>query len=407
MITVQEALERLLPRFAPLAIEALPLLSALGRALAEDQHATTDLPAFDHSAMDGYAVRHANVKVGGVFPVQGEARAAAGNIAGLAHGTAMRIFTGGPLPLGADTVVMQEDTALEANGVRIRELPQLGANVRRAGADLRAGAIALARGSEIGPGVVGLLAALGEAQVRVFRKPRVAILPTGDELRELGSAAEPGSIVNSNAYSIAAAVASAGAEPVVLPIARDHAEEIRARLREARGADLLLTIGGVSVGDYDLVGQSLRDEGFAIEFHKVAIKPGKPLLFGLSDQLPVIGLPGNPVSAFVTFEVFVRPCIYRMRGLARVFAELLPVKLAAAAKHSRGRLEFARAKLSREADSLIASLHALQGSGSLPSITDTDALVLLPPDQASFEAGAQLSALPLGVPTRDTPPFSV
>jgi molybdopterin molybdotransferase len=407
VITVQEALEQLLPRFAPLAAETIPLLSALGRALADDQRATADLPAFDHSAMDGYALRHAAVSAGSVVAVQGEARAAAGGVASLVPGTAMRIFTGGALPRGADTVVIQEDTAVEPGGVRIRALPEPGANVRRAGSDLRAGSVALPRGSLIGAGEIGLLASLGHAEVRVHRKPRVAILPTGDELRELGSPAEPGSIVNSNAYSLAAAVASAGAEPHVLPIARDRAEEIRARLREARGADLLLTIGGVSVGDYDLVGRALRDEGFAIEFHKVAIKPGKPLLFGVSEALPVIGLPGNPVSAFVTFEVFVRPCVDRMRGLARVFGELVPVKLAAATRHSRGRLEFARARLSRDGETLIASLHALQGSGSLPSITNTDALVLLPASQSEFEAGAKLLALPLGLPTRATPPFAI
>jgi molybdopterin molybdotransferase len=407
VITVQEALEQLLPRFAPLEVETLPLLSALGRALAEDQRATSDLPAFDHSAMDGYAVRHADVSADSVVPVQGEARAAAGGVASLAPCTAMRIFTGGALPRGADTVVIQEDVAVEAGGVRIRALPESGANVRRAGSDLRAGSIALGRGSVIGAGEIGLLASLGQAEVRVHRKPRVAILPTGDELRELGAPAEHGSIVNSNAYSLAAAVVSAGAEPHVLPIARDRSEAIRARLREARGADLLLTIGGVSVGDYDLVGQALRDEGFAIEFHKVAIKPGKPLLFGVSEALPVIGLPGNPVSAFVTFEVFVRPCLHRMRGLARVFGELVPVTLAAATRHSRGRLEFARARLSRQGDVLVASLHALQGSGSLPSITNTDALVLLPASQGELEAGAKLLALPIGMPSRDTPPFGV
>jgi molybdopterin molybdotransferase len=400
-------LERLLPHFAPLAVETIPLLQAQGRALADEQRASSDLPPFDHSAMDGYAVRHAELAVDVVLAVQGEARAAAGAAATLARGTVMRIFTGGVLPVGADSVVMQEDTSIEPGGVRIRELPRLGAHVRRAGSDLKAGAIALARGSVIGPGEIGLLAALGRVTVGVHRRPTVAILPTGDELRELGSPALPGSVVNSNAYSLAAAVASAGADAHVLPIARDRPESIRARLREARGSDLLLTIGGVSVGDYDLVGQALRDEGFAIEFHKVAIKPGKPLLFGTSEALPVIGLPGNPVSALVTFEVFVRPCIYRMRGLASVFAELVPVKLKAAAKHSGGRLEFARAKLSRVRGELIAELHALQGSGSLPSITNTDALVLLPPDQTEFAMGESLLALPIGLPTRQTPPFQL
>lgn len=405
MLSVQEALERLLARFSPLTVETVPLLSAAGHALAEDQLAPFDLPAFDHSAMDGYAVRRADVSPDCVLPVRGEARAAAGGAAQLPAASAMRIFTGGALPLGADSVVIQENTVRDADGVRIREVPELGANVRRAGSDLRAGTLALARGSAIGPGEIGLLASLGRVDVRVHRKPAVAILPTGDELRELGSAAEPGSIVNSNAYSLAAAVLAAGCTPRVLPIARDRAEDIRAGLRAARGADVLLTIGGASVGDYDLVGPALRDEGFAIEFHKVAIKPGKPILFGLSDALPVIGLPGNPVSAFVTFEVFVRPCLQRMRGLSRVCSELVPVKLAAAARHSRGRLEFARARLSRQGSALVATLNAKQGSGSLPSITDTNALVLLPAEQSEFAAGAELFALPLGVPTRETPPF--
>lgn len=405
MILVQEAVERLLGRFSPLAVEVVPLVSAAGRALAEDQLATTDLPAFDHSAMDGYAVRRNDVLAGAVLPVRGEARAAAGVAPQLPPASAMRIFTGGALPFGADTVVIQENTDLGPDGVRVREIPELGANVRRAGSDLRAGTLALARGSAIGPGEIGLLASLGLTEVRVHRAPEVAILPTGDELRELGSAVEPGSIVNSNAYSLAAAVVAAGGRARVLPIARDRAGEIRAGLRAAQGADLLLTIGGASVGDYDLVERSLRDEGFAIEFHNVAIKPGKPILFGVSGALPVIGLPGNPVSAFVTFEVFVRPCLLRMRGLSRVCSELVPVKLAAPARHSRGRLEFARATLSRRGSSLVATLNAKQGSGSLPSMTGTDALVLLPADQTEFAEGAELFALPLGVPTRETPPF--
>lgn len=406
MITVQEALERLVPRFAPLEVESVALLESLGRVLAQELHATIDLPAFDHSAMDGYAIRHDEASASGVLPVHGEARAATGGVGDLAPGTAMRIFTGGALPRGADTVVMQEDTKLESAGIRIVELPALGANVRRAGSDLRAGSLAIAQGSPIGPGEIGLLASLGKAEVQVHRKPRIAILPTGDELRELGSAALAGSVVNSNAYALAAAIARAGGEARILPIARDRSDEIRARIREARGADLLLSIGGVSVGDYDLVVPSLRSEGFEIEFHKVAIKPGKPILFGTSASMPVIGLPGNPVSAVVTFEVFVRPCIERMRGAINVFPELVPVQLAAAVKHSTGRLEFARARLSRGDGGLIATLNKLQGSGSLPSLTNTDALVLLPGDRASFEAGSVVEALLLMGAMRETPPFA-
>jgi molybdopterin molybdotransferase len=290
--------------------------------------------------------------------------------------------------------------------VRIQRVPVPGANVRRTGSDLRAGALALERGSEIAPGEIGLLAALDQAEVPVHRRPRVAILPTGDELRELGNPALPGSIVNSNAYSLAAAVAAVGCEPQRLSIAHDRLDDVRARVREAAGADLLLTVGGVSVGDYDLIGEALRAEGFGIDFHKVAIKPGKPLLFGRSATLPVIGLPGNPVSSFVTFEVFVRPCLNRLRGLRRPFAELVRVKLAAALRHSRGRLEFARARLERQQGDFIARLHPLQGSGSLPSMCDVDALVLLPGEQAEFAADESVWALPLGRTARATAPYA-
>lgn len=405
MISVREALEHLLSRIDVLPVERVPLLAATGRALGEDIVADVDLPEFDHSAMDGYAIRHAEVAAGAVLPVHGEARAAAGDVPQLVAGSAMRIFTGGALPRGADTVVIQEDTSRDQAGVRFDSVPSLGANIRRAGSDLRVGSVALARGSAIGAAEIGLLAALARATVAVHRRPRVAILPTGDELRELGAPSSPGSVVNSNAHSLAAAVASAGGEPRVLPIARDRLDEVRTRIREAQGADLLLTVGGVSVGDYDFVSAALREEGFDIEFHKVAIKPGKPLLFGRSGALPVIGLPGNPVSAFVTFEVFVRPSLNRMRGLSRVFAELVPVKLAAAARHGRGRLEFARARLSRDGDVMVAELAAKQGSGSLPSIAGIDALVLLPGDESEFPAGARLLALPVYCATRAMTPY--
>ncbi len=413
MLTVQDALNQLWLRFEPLAAETLPLMAAQGRALAEDALAGVDLPRFDHSAMDGYAVRHAELALDRVLPVAGESRAASGgsSVSTLPPGSACRIFTGGRLPLGADTVIMQEDTQLDPAGVRLRrelrELPKLGAHVRRAGSDLRAGSIAVRRGTLLGPGEIGLLAALDHAQVFVHRRPRVAILPTGDELRELGSPDAPGSVVNSNAYSLAAACTASGATAEVLPIARDDLDDIRARLRQAHSADLLLTIGGVSVGDYDLVGEALRAEGFSIEFHKVAIKPGKPILFGTSAAVPVIGLPGNPVSALVTFEIFVRPCLDRLRGLRAVFPELVPVTLAAATKHSPGRLELARARLVRSGDTLIAELHALQSSGALPSISEVDALVLLPANQSELAAGAALLALLLGTPRRETPPYEL
>jgi len=405
MLSIREALEAMWPRFAPLGDEELPLLAAHGRVLAQDALARVSLPGFDHSAMDGYAVRHAELTGGVVLPVRGEARAQPGEPLRLEPASALRIFTGGRLPDGADTVVIQEDCERVGDSVQLRQLPASGANVRRAGSDLAAGALALARGSLIGPGELGLLAALDCSTVRVYRRPRVAILPTGDELRELGEPALPGTIVNSNAHSLAAAVADAGCEPLVLPIARDQAAELTARVRDGMQADVLLTLGGVSVGEYDLVGDALRAAGFAIGFHKVAIKPGKPLMFGHAGALPVVGLPGNPVSAFVTFELFVRPCLLRMRGLAHTFPELIEVELAAAARHGIGRTELARARLVRHAGRLVAELHALQGSGSLPSMAEVDVLVILPADQREFLAGTRLAALLLRTPRRETSPY--
>jgi molybdopterin molybdotransferase len=417
MLSIGQALAAMLPSFAPLEAEDLPLMAAHGRALAQDCVATAALPRFDLSAMDGYAVRHAELAVDHELCVLGESRAEAGEPPELAPGTAMRIFTGGKLPLGADSVVMQEDTQRTGDRVRLRALPALGAHVRRRGSDLRPGAIAVATGSVIGAGEIGLLASLDRARVTVYRKPRVAILPSGDELRELGSPDAPGLIVNSNALSLAAAVADAGCEPEILPIARDRLDELEAGVRHGTQADVLLTIGGVSVGDYDLMERALRNAGFELTFHKVAIKPGKPLLFGAATvpaaeplngglrRVPVIGLPGNPVSAFVTFEVFVRPCLLRMRGVAHAFPELVPIELSAPVRHSRGRLEFARARVRTLEGRLLADLHPQQGSGSQPSLADVQALVLLPAEQAELPAGARTTALLLGAPRRASSPF--
>lgn len=415
MLSVGQALAAMWPSFAALEAEDVPLLAARGRATAQDYVAPSALPPFDLSAMDGYAVRHADLALERELPVLGESRAEAGEPPELLPGTAMRIFTGAKLPLGADSVVMQEDTQRSGDRVRLRALPALGAHVRRQGSDLRAGALALPAGSVLSAGEIGLLASLELAQVRVHRTPRVAILPSGDELRELGSPEVPGTIVNSNALSLAAAVAEAGGEPQILAIARDRLDELEAGVRRGAHADLLLTVGGVSVGDYDLMERALRNVGFELTFHKVAIKPGKPLLFGLASvsasagraprTVPVIGLPGNPVSAFVTFEVFVRPCLLRMRGVARAFPELVPVELSAPVRHSRGRLEFARACVRADAGRLVAELHPLQGSGSLPSLAGAQALVLLPAEQSELPAGARVSALLLGAPGRVSSPY--
>ncbi len=409
MLSIREALDLMLPSFVPVGREVVPLTAALGRVLAQDLVARHDLPELDNSAMDGYALRADDARrVDVELPVQGESRAGGGAPPALAPGHVMRIFTGAPVPAGADTVVMQENTQALRDPARvvIHALPKRGAHVRQRGSDLRAGDLVLTRGAGLGPGEIGLLAAQDHGSVEVFRRPRVALLTTGDELRELDQPARPGSIVNSNAHALAAAIVSAGGEAHVLATARDELLEITARIREGLGFDLLLCVGGVSVGDYDLVERALIAAGVTPTFHKVAIKPGKPLLFGTFGAVPVLGLPGNPVSALVTFEVFVRPGILRMLGHAAPFPWPIRVELADAYEHSPGRTELARASLSVRGERFVAQLHSRQGSGSLPSLVGVDALVILPADRTSFPAGTGLWALRPSDPPRSTePPF--
>jgi molybdopterin molybdotransferase len=396
MKSIGEAQREIVGCFEPIGIERLPLLQAAGRWLAEGVHARVDLPRFDSSAMDGYAVRHADLSTGCLLKLVGEARAGGAWPEPLLPGTATRIFTGAPTPAGADTVVIQENTQREAATVRIERVPDAGANVRRRGTDLRALSLALPRGERLAPGEIGLLAAQGEHAATVYRRPRVAIVSTGDELRDIGHDDAPGTVVGSNAYSLAAQVMEAGAEPWVLPAVPDRLDDIASTLGQALRADVVLSSGGVSVGEHDLVGRALERLGIAVRLWKVAIKPGKPLMFALSGRTPIVGLPGNPVSALVTFEVFVKPGLRRMLGDDAPYPELIDVRLERDHRHGTGRTELARARLVRGGDGApFARLHELQGSGSLPSMCGVDALVVLDAEVEHFAAGSSLRALPL------------
>jgi molybdopterin molybdotransferase len=395
MKSIGEAMREIAGCFEPAGVVRLPIVEALGSALAEDLLASADLPAFDNSAMDGYALRHADL-TRGALRVAGESRAGGPWPEPLQAGCALRIFTGAPLPVGADTVAIQENAVRSGEEVRFDPAPPPGANVRLRGSDLRAGAAALAQGQRLGPAEIALLAAQGHHGATVYRAPRVAIVSTGDELREIGADREPGTLVNSNAYALAALVREAGAEPWVLPIASDREDEIAARIEQALRADAVVSTGGVSVGEYDLVGKALARSGVEVRFWKVAVKPGKPVMFGMAGRVPVVGLPGNPVSAMVTFELFVRPGLRRMAGHAAPYPALLRVELEHDHRHGTGRPELARARLRAGADGrLFARLHAQQGSGSLPSMSGADALVVLDADVERFSAGQLLPALPL------------
>ena len=392
MRSIDEALAEILPHFTPLGSERVGLDRALGRFLAEGVRARVDLPPFANSAMDGYAVRAESVP--GPLPVRGESRAGGPWPEALVPGTAMRIFTGAPLPEGADAVVMQEDVTREGDTARFAEAARVGQHVRARGEDLAAGASLLEAHAELGPGELGALASQHRGAVYVFRRPRVAILSTGDELIEVSDAPSPGKIVDSNAYAIAAQVQEAGGDPWVIPRAPDDLGQIEGRVREALRADAVVSIGGVSVGDYDLVHEAFARAGVVQQFWKVAMKPGKPLAFGVSPTgTPVVGLPGNPVSAGVTFEVFVRPGLRQMLGDPRPFRPTARVRLAHAATHKTGRTELARATLEHGAQGVSARLNARQGSGSLTSLLGAEALVVLPADQATFPAGTPLQAL--------------
>lgn len=412
MKQVSEALAEMVGAFAPVGSERVMLQQALGRHLAAEVIARSDAPPFDNSAMDGYAVRaedvaHASEDTPTALPVEGESRAGGPTPPVLKPRTAQRIFTGAPVPEGADAVVIQENVDRQQDVAHVRAAAAARANIRHAGSDLAKGAVALAAGSPVGPGEIGLMASQDMAVAQVYRRPTVAIISTGDELRDVGEPPRPGSIVNSNAYALAAQVTQAGAVPWVLPTAQDQLDSVTERVRQALRADVVCVTGGVSVGDYDVVRQGLTDAGVELSFWKIRMKPGKPVAFGLTERegrrIPVVGLPGNPVSAWVTFEVFVRPGVRRMLGDPRPYRRPIQVPLGHAHRHSTGRVEFARARLSEEEGRTIAHLHARQGSGSLPSLTGLDALAVLPADQENFAQGEPVTALLLGGPGCSTP----
>ena len=398
MKSVQEALDLMMPRFVPLGTERLAIGEARGRHLGEDIAARSDLPAFDNSSMDGYAVRAretegAEAGAPRILTVIGESKTGGPPPPPLASGSAMRIFTGAVMPDGADAIVMQENTTVDGSRVAIREAAKPGAWVRPRAGDLARGATMLARGSHVGPGEIGILAAQGISSVTVYRKPRVAILSTGDELRDIHEPAVPGSIVSSNAYALAAQVRDAGGEPIVLPDVPDDMNATLDALRAGLTADVLLTCGGVSVGDYDLVKDAFATLGIEAGFWKVRIKPGKPLIFGRRGATPVVGLPGNPMSAMVTFEALVRPGLRAMLGDPRPYRVRHTIPLAVDHRHSAGRLELVRARVSVAEGKLTATPLRLQDSGSLPSWVGVDALLVLAEDRTTYGAGELVPAL--------------
>ncbi|MCG8554848.1 MAG: molybdopterin molybdotransferase MoeA [Proteobacteria bacterium] len=407
MVPIASALETVMTACSTRGIVRVPLLDALGRVLAEDVASTCDLPPFDNSAMDGFALRAADAaEPGSILPVSGESRAGGPEPAPLSPKTARRIFTGAPLPAGADSVVMQEHTESVGDGVRLLQAVRFGANVRARGSDLVRHERAVAAGQVLGPGELGMLSAQDRAVISVYRRPRVAIVTTGDELRDLGAAGTPTSIVNSNAYSLAAQVREAGGVAQVLPSVTDNLSSVLEAVRAGLELDVLITSGGASVGQYDIVREALCRANITIRFHKVAMKPGKPVIFGLASKTLVFGLPGNPVSSLVAFEIFVRPALRRILGDRTPYRVTSLARVTGSYQRSRGRTELARAALRHRDGTLEATLHCKQGSGSLASLVALDGLVIIPPELTSLEAGTTLPALLLrSSGASDPPPF--
>ena len=390
MIPVEEALDRILARITTLGDERVGLIEALDRVLAEPVVAEREIPPWPNSSMDGYALVSADTQGAGrerPARLRLAGHVAAGHVAAraLAPGETYRIFTGAPLPPGADAVIPQEDVEVEGGEVRVPRPVPAGDYVRPRGEDIRPGDRLFAPGRALSPGDLGVLATLGWSRVRVVRRPTVGVLSTGDEIVDLGSAIGPGQIPNSNTYSLMAQVRAAGAEPVNLGVARDRQDEIEARLGWGLGCDLLISSAGVSVGDHDFVKAALAALGAEQHLWLVNMRPGKPITFAtlpspLKGTLPVFGLPGNPVSAMVTFELFVRPAIRRMAGHTRLARPTRPARALAPIPNPGRRRGYLRVALTETEGTLSARLTGEQGSGILRSMAEADGLAVVPGD---------------------------
>jgi molybdopterin molybdotransferase len=394
MLTYDDALTRILERVTSTFVESRSLFEARGRVLAEDVTATCDVPDVDCSTMDGYAVRSDFANERGELVVDGESRAGGKLALTLTDGTAMRIFTGAPVPRGADAVVMQEDVERAGDVVRFTKAVSKGAFIRRAASDVARGDVVLREGSVVDAGALAILAGQRVESVRVYAKPRVAILATGDEL--LATDAGKQRVEDSNSPMIAALVEEAGGSAEVLAVAGDDEQALRAAVETALRCDVVITTGGVSVGDHDRVQAVLRAAGVEIDFWKVAIKPGKPVLFGTKGRVPVLGLPGNPASAFVTFHLFGAPIVRRRAGDAAPLARRVSLALAHDTTHGTGRLEFARATFVEGDAEPRTRLSSHQTSSAVRGLTDAPLLVELPAEQAALPEGTPVVAWIVG-----------
>jgi molybdopterin molybdotransferase len=406
MISVEEALEKILSYVDVLEAEDELLLDSLGRVLAEDVRSTINIPPLDNAAMDGYAVQAESTKGASassprILRVIGEVAAGYITKEEVAPGTAIRIMTGAPIPKGADAVVQFEDTDEEKRKAANKPLSEIGVlrqienglNIRRAGEDISSGSLVLQAGTVLRPQEIGVLASLGREVVRAIRRPVVAILATGDELVDIKESLPPGKIYNSNTYSLAAQVMRYGGVPKILGIAKDNIKALEDKIKQARDADLLITSAGVSVGEYDVVKDVLARLG-EVTFWTVRMKPGKPLAFGLlhlgKRKIPQLGLPGNPVSSMIAFEQFARPAILKMLGRKNLIKPTTQAKSEGRIDNKDGRRVFARVRVTKQDGQYFARLVGPQGSGILTSMALANGLLIVPENKQVIEVGDEV-----------------
>lgn len=392
MISLEEALSQILNAIHPLGLEKVNLLDTLGRVIGEDILASRPIPPKNNSAMDGYALcwedtRGASREIPVILEVIEDIPAGSIPSKTVGKGQAVRIMTGAPVPEGADAVMRMEDTEKDGRQVRIFVEATKGQDIRNAGEDVRKGEKVISRGDILRPAEIGMLAALGRSFISVYQRPLVAILATGDELVDVDENPSPWQIISSNSYALAAQILDCGATPLQIGIAKDTREDLTAKFKTALRADLIITSGGVSVGDYDLVKDIMKEVGNRMQFWQVAMRPGKPLAFGAMNNIPLFGLPGNPVSSMVSFEQFVRPSILKLMGHRNLFRRTVRALLKSPIEKSQGARHFIRARITFEDGRYRVVSTGEQGSGILKSMVKANGLIVLPEETTSVKVG--------------------
>jgi molybdopterin molybdotransferase len=397
LMPVADALKRVLSGVQTLSTEEVPLSAAAGRVLAEDVKARVSHPPADVSSMDGYAVRAADVaSVPVSLMLIGESSAGDGFGGTVGAGQCARIFTGAPVPGGADAIVIQEDTDRDGDTVIMKESSKAGRYIRPAGLDFKKDQVLLETGTILSARHVGLAAGMNVPTLKVQRKPKVALLGNGNELIEPGNVVGPHQIINSNTVAMMAFVAACGGDPIDLGIARDTVESLKEKMTAAQDTDLLVTMGGASVGDYDLVQQVLGDKGFDLDFYRIAMRPGKPLIFGHMNGLPVLGLPGNPVSVSVTALVFMKPALEKMLGIAPDSKPTETALLGSDLSENDRRQDYLRSKLSFDDNGeRIATPFSKQDSSMMATLAHADCLIVRAPHAPAIEKGSRVEIITL------------